>query len=860
MNFTWSNFDPEFIINVVYSGKTKNEQRPARKTEDTDILIPSMEKICPYPTNEFVMKYREEIEKYLLKTRPECVVSIYKKQSNSRSSSKITNYLGMLNYLAARPLTSTLLTSYINVLEDIGSGANLFEGMSRFAQPVPIDLEKSNTNDISLFDYQETAVAKLHKDFLSDGKANGLLVMPTGSGKTRTATYFLLRHMVSQGYQVLWLTHRHQLIEQTADAFYKLTPVIKLGDKERKEFKMVCISGMHSTIKATEKDDDLIIASVQSVVRSLDYLKGVLFKKVIIVVDEAHHTVAPSYRKTIDFVRKLRPETKLLGLTATPVRGNDYESKRLLQIYENHIVYEIPMSKLITKQILADPHFETVETQFEVEPTITVSEANLIKKYGEIPAQLADKIARSTRRNQVIIDTYMKNRQRYGKTLIFALNIYHCYTLCDELRNRGIRCDYVYSGNDDNQVKINRFKENELDVLVNINILTEGSDVPDIQTIFLTRPTQSEGLLMQMIGRGMRGTKAKGTPTANIVDFYDKWDTFNKWLNPQWLIGPVDASEDEEKEYKHVEKILIPWELIKEIYYGIKYNGDRMTTITTALPVGWYEVIDEDGEDRSVLVFEDQQKCYESLKKDEIRILSYTNIGASDILSQYFGGFVMSPQQHDIEILLKNWRRTGEFPTMFRIEERDEIDPTGLAQTFKQRNVGLADLDVETRAIFEAHSDIIMSLFGDYETYYDRIIDSIKFQSQRLESIIEEIPLELIPFRMEPVYDLDEMTSEVINEMFDGQYDGIGSIRWTDKPYTSYYGMYLPGGHIKINCLLNSPDVEREIVKFVIYHELLHRDYWRHDKAFYAAEHKYPDYTEHNRFLDFKRGYYKFDW
>ena len=80
--------------------------------------------------------------------------------------------------------------------------------------------------------------------------------------------------------------------------------------------------------------------------------------------------------------------------------------------------------------------------------------------------------------------------------------------------------------------------------------MTEGMDVPDIQTVILTRPTQSEGLLMQCIGRGMRGHKAdKGTENVNIIDFHGKWSVFKKWLNPEWLIA------DECEGYNSKEKI-----------------------------------------------------------------------------------------------------------------------------------------------------------------------------------------------------------------------------------------------------------------------------------------------------------------
>ena len=177
----------------------------------------------------------------------------------------------------------------------------------------------------------------------------------------------------------------------------------------------------------------------------------------------------------------------------------------------------------------------------------------MIRRYGELPETLVSKIADSASRNKVIIEQYMNNKERYGKTLIFALNVIHCRFIYDELKERGVRVGYIHSGKDDNTMVINDFKNGNLDVLVNVNIMTEGTDVPDIQTVMLTRPTQSEGLLMQCIGRGMRGPKANnGTETVNIIDFHDKWSVCNKWLNPQWLIDDEREEEDitEMREHK----------------------------------------------------------------------------------------------------------------------------------------------------------------------------------------------------------------------------------------------------------------------------------------------------------------------
>lgn len=290
---------------------------------------------------------------------------------------------------------------------------------------------------------------------------------------------------------------------------------------------------------------------------------------ILTYADEAHHTYAPSYQETIRYIQKLRPGTKLLGITATPIRANDEDSKALMNLFGNNVVYSISLSTLIKKSILAKPIFERIETAEDIEPIISVDEEKYIQRYGELPETLVAKIADSASRNKVIIEQYMQNKQSYGKTLVFALNVLHCRYIYDELVKRGVRAGHIYSGKDDNTAVINDFKNGKLDVLVNVNILTEGTDVSDIQTVMLTRPTQSEGLLMQMIGRGMRGPKADyGTETVNIIDFHDKWDVFRKWLNPEWLISDEleDIAVPEKTEHKRYTYREYEWRKCLEIY------------------------------------------------------------------------------------------------------------------------------------------------------------------------------------------------------------------------------------------------------------------------------------------------------
>jgi len=501
-----------------------------------------------------------------------------------------------------------------------------------------------------------------------------------------------------------------------------------------------------------------------------------------------------------------------------------------------------------------------IKTNEDFEAIISIDEEKLIKKYGELPATFADKIAHSSQRNGVIIEQYMNNRDRYGKTLIFALNIFHCFTLCESLKAKGIKCDYIYSGNSNNDEKIRKFKENQLEVLVNVNILTEGSDVPDIQTIFLTRPTSSEGLLMQMIGRGLRGKYSGGTETAIIVDFCDKWDTFNKWLNPTWLFEKGGIEGVKAPRSYNYKKSFIPWDLIREIYQGISFKGKHGIHEELGLPIGWYALLDEQGEDYTMLVFKEQLSGFIELFKGVDRQGISLDTPQTNILNKYFSGFVMPPNKRDLELLLSNWRESSLRPHMFTFENRNSIDPITLATNFRMQNIGLLDLELQLQEIYDQRADLIKNIFGEYESFYNKVLDCLKTNSITAHAKIEELPIELIPFRLEPTYDLKQLKNEVVAEMFDSNYGDIEDIEWTDKPYNTYYGKYYGDGRIRINCLLNSEDVPRETVKFIIYHEMLHRDYWDHDKRFFEQEHKYPSYTEHNRFLDYGISNYKFQW
>lgn len=709
MTFSWMKFDPAFLKTILLATEEFNDiQDDIREEDDIIGLVSKMNIICPYPDKKFIMKYRTIIEQDLLKNYPEEVRKICKFLNISGASFNIKQA-----NMTKKVLSSSLINAYISALENIsGLDAELNE-YSKFRYTIAINMKETQTADVPLYDFQKDAIAALSHHFIDEDQKAGLLVMPTGSGKSRTATSFLVKEMISRGYQILWIAHRHMLLDQAADCFYKFAGLAKVENPKIRNYRINCISGNHLNIRQV-KESEVLVASISSICRSKDHLRRILGRKVMIVVDEAHHTFAPTYQAVIDFVRKHRKNTKLFGLTATPIRANEKDSQSLLKIYDNKIIYSVSMSDLIAKGILADPHCTRIQTGENFEPVISEEEKRLIMRNKELPESLVSKIAASHSRNQIILKEYLENKDKYGKTLIFALNVVHCRLLYEELKNKGIKCGHIYSGKDDNNKIIQAFKENKLDVLVNVNIMTEGSDVPDIQTVFLTRPTNSEGLLMQMVGRGMRGKQACGTEIVNIVDFHDQWETFNKWLNPEWLISD-EKSEVENPEIRQYRKVVyeeFEWSACKDVYNSLKSKAAEYNK-TIALPVAWYTLTDKNGQPHRMLVFEDQMQGILAMKNDTKSWINNLRITAQDIIDKYFSYFCTRPSVHDIELFIDSIRNMGKTPTARVLNGRKDVDPYYVAKKYENSEEDIFKISTE---IYN-NSTIAQDIYESAEEY-----------------------------------------------------------------------------------------------------------------------------------------------
>ena len=853
MQFYWGNYDQAFLKEILNAPQTPEKLRT--DSDETEDLVCNMNMICPYPDLRFCKKYRSILENTLLQRYQDTAEKVFDLLEIDADS-----YAEKCRLLRSKPDSKSVLHALATAIAEIGGADVLYSEYTKFKWAVQVDIRNTPAEEIPLFAYQEEAVRALVNHFITEDRQKGLLVMPTGSGKTRTAVYFLIKHMISQGYQILWIAHRHMLLDQAADNFYRFSGLSRILNPKIKHYSISCVSSQHMRSSMVDKTDTVVIGSIQALCRNHAHLRRFTNKKLMIVVDEAHHAYAQSYQATIRFLLKRHPNAKLLGLTATPVRSGRGESGKLWEMFDNNQVYGVSMSKLIAQGILATPTFIPIKTNDNFEPLISDDESAFIRKYKELPESLLLKMANCKHRNQVIVKTYLSDAQKYGKTLIFALNVLHCRLLCEELQlqRKNVRCGCIFSGNDTNAFTIEQFKKGKIDVLINVNIMTEGSDVPDIDTVFLTRPTQSEGFLMQMIGRGMRGTKAGGTERVNIVDFHDNWDVFQHWLNAKDLISEEIDSDNStaptRTEATVVQQKLeaFSWQLCKQAYGAFceQYPAEIRKGLT--LPVGWYSLIDEDGEDYTLLVFQDQIKGYKRLRMDKGILLADDNVDIEKLISEYFSDFCMRPSKKDIRLLLDNFRNYDEKPTIHLFEDRKAIDPQILAQKIADGNLNPLQYAKETYDKYR----IVENLYGSLEAYQLEVAQALIYQKCRpvYGRSVDELPIELIPFDRTPKYDLDDLAQKVKDEMFDGHFDGITSIRWTSRPYKGYFGrFYKEGegiGRIEVNSVLNSENVPEDVVKFILYHEMLHRDNRYHDKSFYELEHRFKNWDECDNFLD----------
>lgn len=608
-------------------------------------------------------------------------------------------------------------------------------------------------NPRQLYEHQEEAIRKL--DAMDKrGSFRTLLVLPTGGGKTLTAAYWLLRNAVDQNKKILWLAHRHLLLEQAAEAFARNAYTDTMVN--RTVFNYRIISGMHDKPIHIQKTDRILIASKDSMIRSLDKLKNWLNgEEIYLVIDEAHHAVAKSYKKIIQYVADHTKSMKLLGLTATPFRTSEDEQGALKQVFTDDIVYKTDLDTLIKKGILATPTFIDCNTNIQFTEHLGVQALKSIENLDTLPENIANDIADNKERNRIIVEEYLHNYEKYGQTIVFALNKVHAIAL-NKLFNEkgkayGIRSEFIISevqdmitgitiSNADNERKIEAYRNGEIQVLINVNILTEGTDLPKTHTVFLTRPTVSTTLMTQMVGRALRGLKAGGTKEAYIVSFVDDWNDKIAWVNPETLTEAEYHEKETLAETQKQQIRLIAISKIEEFARmadaAVDSSALDSTPAIELIPLGMYMLSTLEC-NHQILVYNSTQNAYQSLIRDLPNLMEHYGIEGETIpeetlddmtehcFQSYFDeNMIPSCNRNDIEHLLKFYAQKAVAPLFVTIDEmeRKKLDVSEIAKKIYDEDMRRSEKNAYIQSLW-AEEGSLLPVYYTNPYFFKKLID-----------------------------------------------------------------------------------------------------------------------------------------
>jgi ATP-dependent helicase IRC3 len=335
--------------------------------------------------------------------------------------------------------------------------------------------------------YQEEALASISTN-LENGINKQLVVLPTGAGKTVIFSH--LPKVLTTSLPMLVLAHRGELLTQAQDKILWSNPQLDVQIEKAELHADMC---------------DVVVASVPTLGRAeseriLKYPKN-YFKS--IVIDEAHHAAAPTYRRIIDYFNY----DLLLGVTATPQRS---DSVRLTDVFQE-IVYYKTIQDLIQDGYLCRLVGYRVKTDTDISEVETNN--------GDYIASQLEEAINTPTRNASVVAAYLQIAPE-KKAIIFASGVQHANDLALSFRQKVTTEVLLGTTSEEDRLNIlQRFKTGETKVLVNVGVLTEGFDEPSVEAIILARPTRSSLLYTQIVGRGTR--LFEGKQHCIIIDIAD---------------------------------------------------------------------------------------------------------------------------------------------------------------------------------------------------------------------------------------------------------------------------------------------------------------------------------------------------
>jgi superfamily II DNA or RNA helicase len=422
---------------------------------------------------------------------------------------------------------------------------DFFDVSDESDQTVVLPAHESVVPTHPLFPHQRLAATRV-LSHLEEEPHRVMLHMPTGSGKTRTAMS-VVSDLLNKGEPklVVWLAHSEELCEQAVEEFKKAWK--SLGNRAVDVQRWW---GPHSLDLPITRDGVIVAGlskAYSSARKSLADIGTIAGHVSLVVMDEAHQAVAPTYSLILDVLTESGRPAPLLGLTATPGRTwNDIdEDQRLADFFNQRKVsleiegYDNPIRFLVDEGYLAETDF--VQLEYTAGSELSPKEMQELRDALDIPPNIINALAADEQRNMLILSRIETMCRKHNRIIVFAATKDHAVVLATVMRARGYWAYSVTGETPTNErsrvIAAFRAVSDEPRVIVNYGVLTTGFDAPQTSAAVIARPTKSLVLFSQMVGRATRGEKAGGNKraeVATVVDtrlpgFCNMADAFNNW-------------------------------------------------------------------------------------------------------------------------------------------------------------------------------------------------------------------------------------------------------------------------------------------------------------------------------------------
>ena len=337
--------------------------------------------------------------------------------------------------------------------------------------------------EIKLFDYQEDMKERIEKALRLHRSV--MAQMPTGTGKTYLLTAVIDSFVSNNPMEKVWIVaHRRELVSQIDETVRKFHSYFASNT-----------SSLLSSVKAM---------SIQWLMRHYDEIEE---EPGMIVIDEAHHALAKTYKEMWERF----PNAKFLGLTATPCRLNGKGFTDLFDV----LVQSWSVPEFISKGRLATYDFVSIKSD-----GVTQRLIDSLQKRGA-DGDYQNKEMDMLLNKKPSIERLYQSLEEFGKDrkgIVYAINISHAQKITKLYQEHGVKAIAIDSKTPatERQYDIEAFKKGDIQVLVNVDIFSEGFDCPDVEFVQLARPTLSLAKYLQMVGRGLR--VAKGKKNCVIID------------------------------------------------------------------------------------------------------------------------------------------------------------------------------------------------------------------------------------------------------------------------------------------------------------------------------------------------------